>query len=146
MALGQAMDPKYVVEYALASDAILTLESKATSDHYTYRIREFPDRMPPLYWVGILSGPDNTNDYTSLGRISRGIFVWNLNSTVSREAPSFKAFNWMWERLVAEEYHAVSTQCTIYHSGRCSRCNRLLTDPVSVERGLGPVCRKKLGV
>jgi len=146
MALGQAMDPRYVKEYVLAGNAILTLESKVTLHHHTYRIRGLPDRVPPLYWVGILSGPDNTSDYTPLGRISRGIFVWNLNSTVSREAPSFKAFNWMWERLVAKAYHTIDMQCTIYHSGRCSRCGRLLTDPVSVEHGLGPVCRKKLGV
>jgi hypothetical protein len=25
-------------------------------------------------------------------------------------------------------------------AGRCRRCGRLLTDPVSVERGIGPEC------
>jgi hypothetical protein len=28
-------------------------------------------------------------------------------------------------------------------AGRCKRCGRLLTDPVSVERGVGPECIKK---
>lgn len=27
-----------------------------------------------------------------------------------------------------------------WHSGRCSKCGRELTDPVSIENGLGPVC------
>jgi hypothetical protein len=28
-------------------------------------------------------------------------------------------------------------------AGRCKRCGRLLTEPVSVERGIGPECLKK---
>jgi hypothetical protein len=28
-------------------------------------------------------------------------------------------------------------------AGRCKRCGRLLTEPVSVERGIGPECVKK---
>ena len=29
---------------------------------------------------------------------------------------------------------------------KCSRCKRTLKDPVSVERGAGPVCAKRLGI
>lgn len=28
-------------------------------------------------------------------------------------------------------------------SGKCARCGRALSDPVSVERGMGPVCAGK---
>lgn len=30
-------------------------------------------------------------------------------------------------------------------SGQCARCNRALKDPVSIDRGLGPVCYSKSG-
>jgi len=30
----------------------------------------------------------------------------------------------------------------IHHSGRCGRCSKLLRDPISIERGLGPECIK----
>lgn len=29
---------------------------------------------------------------------------------------------------------------------RCKVCHRRLTDPVSVQAGIGPVCRKRVGV
>ncbi|MCH9729159.1 MAG: hypothetical protein K0U84_05675 [Actinomycetia bacterium] len=32
------------------------------------------------------------------------------------------------------------------HSGNCGFCGRKLTDPASVERGIGPECLKKLAV
>lgn len=30
--------------------------------------------------------------------------------------------------------------------GRCSLCNRRLSDPVSVERGVGPICMERFGL
>ncbi len=30
--------------------------------------------------------------------------------------------------------------------GRCSLCNRRLSDPVSIERGVGPICAEKFGL
>lgn len=34
----------------------------------------------------------------------------------------------------------------IKHRGKCSVCNRKLKDELSVQWGIGPVCRKKLGL
>lgn len=34
----------------------------------------------------------------------------------------------------------------VLHNGRCSRCGRKLKDRESVIRGIGPECRKKVGV
>lgn len=48
---------------------------------------------------------------------------------------------------VAQEIHAAGIQESAkrygQESGRCSDCNRLLTDKVSVDRGVGPVCITK---
>ncbi|WP_373093047.1 DUF6011 domain-containing protein [Zhongshania sp.] len=32
------------------------------------------------------------------------------------------------------------------HAGKCGRCARKLTDPVSISTGFGPHCRSELGV
>jgi hypothetical protein len=34
-------------------------------------------------------------------------------------------------------------EADLVRAGRCRRCGRLLTDPVSIERGVGPDCTKK---
>lgn len=34
----------------------------------------------------------------------------------------------------------------VLHHGRCSRCGRKLTDTESLQCGLGPECRKKMGL
>lgn len=35
-----------------------------------------------------------------------------------------------------------TTDNVICHAGRCAHCGRLLTDPVSIQRGFGPDCWK----
>lgn len=34
----------------------------------------------------------------------------------------------------------------VYHHGRCSKCGRKLTDADSLRCGLGPTCRKRIGL
>ena len=34
----------------------------------------------------------------------------------------------------------------LYHLGKCSYCSRTLTDPRSIELGIGPECRKRLAI
>ena len=34
----------------------------------------------------------------------------------------------------------------IYHHGKCSVCGRKLTDAMSLRCGIGPTCRKRVGV
>ena len=46
-------------------------------------------------------------------------------------------FAWVWNNLDHEDL-------TIEHIGQCGACRRELTDPVSIARGLGPVCAEKM--
>jgi hypothetical protein len=41
---------------------------------------------------------------------------------------------------------AEDLEYTLAHHGRCIRCGRLLTNPVSVDRSIGPECRTKHGI
>ena len=46
-------------------------------------------------------------------------------------------FGWIWNNLDHEDL-------IITHIGRCGACRRELTDEVSIARGIGPVCAKRL--
>lgn len=118
----------------------LTITNPVTGNHRTFRIRTQPADArfaPGERVVGLLTGPDNTEDYQGFGFVQPdgSIRVWR--SKRGDGAPS------EWERfadLIARrvEYEG---RLVYQESRRCLRCNRELTDPTSIELGIGPVCR-----
>ena len=60
------------------------------------------------------------------------------NKRITTEAPSYKAFVWLFVNMKHEQ---ILDKCVlIYNSGKCAKCGRTLTDPESIERGLGSEC------
>ncbi len=51
---------------------------------------------------------------------------------------TLKIVNWAIKLIV--DQRPVPTGYRLEHTGRCGRCNRLLTDPESIRTGLGPEC------
>jgi len=51
-----------------------------------------------------------------------------------------RAFRFVLERTVAGD--SAPDLMEFWHEGRCCRCSRTLSDPVSVDRGIGPDCWK----
>jgi hypothetical protein len=131
------------VAFATAGNATLTLVSLKTGNRFTYSIRANDDST--AYFVGLLTGPDNREDYKYMGRIARGIY-WHGRKVpragdIGREAPSALAFDYVWRALARGEMPA---QCEIWHEGKCGRCGRKLTVPESIASGFGPECIGKL--
>jgi uncharacterized protein DUF6011 len=130
--------------FALAGNAILTLQSQKTGAHFTYKVRQAHDRQTnkPVdsYYVSLLSGTDNENDYFYLGLIRDGRFIRTAKSRAGQDAPSFKAFSYFWN-----VEHNGNTQLLVRHEGRCGHCGRTLTHPASIDLGIGPECASKMG-
>lgn len=132
------------VRFALAGRAVFTVVSPRTSARYTFKVRaKDTDDGRTLHFVSVLTGSDNTSDYTFLGTVFDGVeFRHGRRSAIGAEAPSAKAFSWVWERLCAgKDLQGVS----VHHEGRCGRCGRALTVPESIESGFGPECADKVG-
>jgi len=68
----------------------------------------------------------------------RNLYSHGRRSTISREAKSAIAFTWVWNKLSAGQ---MPEDLEVWHEGRCSKCGRQLTDPVSISVGMGPTCR-----
>lgn len=136
---GELRGPGARLGYALAGHAFLTLRSTATGARYTYRVtraRGTDDGRP--WFVAVLTGEDNTADYTYLGFIREGRWVHHASkSRIGADAPSARAFAWWWD-------HVSDERVEVWHDGRCGRCGRALTVPESVATGLGPVCAGKI--
>lgn len=138
-------------QFILAGDAVFTVELPAGAEkpHYTYRVQkvEANDRWPESFFVKLLTGPDNTSDYTYLGKLDPTAprLVLTGKSKLPAEALPVRLLNRILARVwagdhAAYEQHGYAT----HHEGRCGRCGRALTVPESVESGFGPECTKIL--
>jgi hypothetical protein len=100
--------------------------------HFTYRIREVKKGdLKGSRIVELLTGPDNTSNYKAFGFVTEkgNIRIWTKCYT--------EAFSKHALLLMGEAQNQVEMW---YQAGKCNRCGRLLTDPDSVTRGLGPKC------
>ncbi len=121
-------------KFMLAGHALFIVLNRQTGNRFTYKVTKH-DSEEDFYWVGVLTGPDNTASYTSLGRIVKGQYHHNRNSKITETAQSNKAFDWFYRNL-----SQLPDFIEVWHCGYCCVCGRLLTTPESVASGIGPVC------
>lgn len=111
-------------------------------EYRTIRLRDdWRDDAPAGSQVAqFLSGSDNTNDFTGFafvtGRTARVWKKWG-GAAVLGDALNVLLAAGTEERAAMGEAYALA-------SGRCWRCNRVLTVPASIHRGLGPDCATKV--
>jgi hypothetical protein len=112
----------------------VTINNPKTGQHRTFRIHT-------QYWgqnkeekrvAQLLIGPDNTSDYQSFGFVVNGqVKVWQKYHGTVRET---------YAKMLSNP-QAFEAKGAIYLSeSKCRKCNRKLTDPTSIETGIGPVC------
>ncbi len=140
--------PAATVAFMLAGNAHVTFQSRRTGTRFTYRVRTAKPRegalrtetaRGPSHFVAVLTGADNEHGYEYLGCVyQRSAYAHGRNSRIAKSAPSAIAFAWVWSKLTGGEMHP---ELAVYHEGRCGRCGRRLTDPLSISSGLGPKCR-----
>ena len=119
-------------EFMLAGNATMTVSNGHT--HYTYKIQ----KVNNTYFIRVLTGADNENNYTYLGVVNQDGVKLTAKSKYTSDTLLYKVANWM-VRLVLSG-NPIPSGYTIDHSGACGRCGRKLTTPTSISLGLGPIC------
>lgn len=126
-----------VKSFALAGRARLTFRSVKTGTRFTFKVTAKEGK--PAF-VSLMNGQSNEDDFEFLGSIFEGkAFVHGRRSRISQDAPSAKAFAWVWAQI---QKGALPESLEVWHEGRCGRCGRVLTVPESIATGLGPECVK----
>lgn len=122
-----------------------TVESTATTEHRTFSVWTQPREAkfsPGSRIVGLLTGSDNDNPdhYTAFAFIDdRGIYVWPSKRGAGKLFEQYADMLWTlwldgaWSPWAQKGFR-------IHLEGRCLRCNRPLTTPESIRRGIGPIC------
>lgn len=139
------MDAKFLT----AGKAIFTVTA-ADGTHNTFRIVHKPanGRYSEAYFVSLLTGPNNEDDYSYLGMMDPNTFGVRLTakSCQSEQSLVVRTLRRVLARIKAGEYAEIEKAgWSVKHAGFCCRCGRLLTTPESVETGVGPECSERLG-
>jgi len=111
-------------------------------EHYTFKIRQPKGDNKPFF-VSLLTGPNNEADYTYLGIYNPNankVFL-TAKSKMNENSTPVKVINWAIGIVASGK--TLPNGYSIAHEGKCCRCGRLLTDPTSIELGIGPECRKR---
>jgi hypothetical protein len=153
---GELNSVSKVLGFMFAGNATFTIRSRKSGTRYTYKVRK-ADKLPNCPWlttwfVNLLCGPDNSNDFAYLGTIKLDDRQKNVPladarhyshgkaSRVNATAPSAQAFMWLYRNL---QTGVLPDSVEVWHEGRCGRCGRKLTVPESVSRGIGPECAER---
>jgi hypothetical protein len=133
-------------QFITAGRSIFTVKSGRTGEHVTYRVahKAGTDKFPPAWFIFVLTGPDNTSDYTFLGLLDpeTGRVRLSRSSKFTEDSRPVKVVRWALEQVWKNR--TLPAGYEIHHEGRCGKCGRLLTTPTSCKLGIGPECMKSL--
>ena len=141
-------------EFFTGGRAVFTVDSQGAGfpeatdkapRRYTYKINKKKcDDGRDIFFVGVLTGPENTMDYQYLGCLDdkTGCVRLTQASKSSEESTVYRAANWALRHIWADR--ELPDPYRVMHEGRCGVCGRALTVPESIETGIGPVCAARM--
>lgn len=124
--------------FILGGNALFTIKSNVTGMHYTYRVRR-STKKPNIYIIYLQNQQSIYCGYFSIYNKSISYYKTKEKSTFDQYSKQIIALLW-----VVKNSTQISGKVEVFHEGRCACCGRTLTDPVSIERGVGPDCYRKL--
>jgi hypothetical protein len=135
----------HVRDFLTAGRAVFTIKSLKTGVHFTYRItKKEEDGRPTVFFVGLLQSGDT---FRYLGLLNFGpqgaksdaaTLRLTGKSCAGADAPSVAAMNYLLSNVY---YHnRLPPQAEVSHEGKCCKCARPLTHPISLALGIGPEC------
>jgi hypothetical protein len=139
----QLSDAKEALAFVLGGNSTFTAVSEKTEARYTFKVRIADSK--DTYFVSLLTGSDNTSDFSYMGIIPTNSMEFRLTrkSAYNDDSTPVKAFRYVTNALKALE---MPKSVAIWHEGKCGRCGRKLTVPESVASGFGPECITKVGI
>lgn len=114
-----------------------------TGGYRTFRIltQDLKEEFAPgKRIIGMLIGEDNEFDYKDFGFVSdKGIHVWKSQ----RNDFFLKCATMLWSLSeLGDRSPYAKAGVALRLDKRCLKCNRRLTNPVSLDLGIGPECMK----
>ncbi len=122
-----------------------TVQNRETGEHRTFSIKtqkEDARFAPGKRIIALLTGSNNETDYQSFGFVDdEGVTVWNKKRGTDGKRSSWEAYaDLVWSLALDAGFSPYAPKYSLLIEGKCIVCNRTLTEPVSIETGIGPKC------
>lgn len=127
-----------IYNYMTGGHAVATLKS-CTGKHYTYRFQAPDGRKPGddvLFIYVLIDG----SLWNYVGMYRNRDFKLTQKSRYDRTSPIVRGVCFILKMMLLSGF--TDDRVELYHEGVCSRCGRPLTNPESIEIGIGPKCRE----
>lgn len=149
--MSQIHKVKDIINFMIGGKADFNLTSNRTDKMVTLRVAEHS--TDPKDDVRFVFYEDERGDWNYLGvlDVERSLLESahfnGLNFRTTTKSPhkhdvNVIAFTWLIKMLNNKK--DISKLLTFEHMGICSMCGRTLTNPESIERGIGPVCAGRI--
>lgn len=148
-----SLQMRHVLAYMLAGKATIGIHSLTSNSTYWYYIKKSTNYENTWYICinfGIVPKDDmflgTFRDFEYKPTGTEDLFKLtdnDLTEEESRRVQYQKVFVFTLNRLLEKKEHP---KLIFLHKGHCSYCGRPLTDAESLMTGIGPVCRKNLGL
>jgi len=131
----EAQNLQYLFREKKNNGAEFTVKSLKTGKDFTFKVgrSEFKDRW--YTHVKVEKGYDN---FVRLGTFQNGQ-IMHQREVVN--TPAAEAIAWLLRQVHSRDYAKIRQNVKVMHTGACLVCGKKLTDAVSIETGIGPVCR-----
>lgn len=133
-------DANSALQFLLAGRAVFTLKSEVTGDHLTFQVHKWKKaKHGSLHFVSVRTG----NDFATIGVVKNGASFGPgyKPADLPFDDKRVRGFRYAFGHLLEKR---IPPKCEVWHEGTCGRCGRALTDPTSIENGIGPECIKKM--
>ncbi len=130
-----------IAKFIAAGNAEFVIEDNDTGVHQEYKVtkHKYFDDGTRRWNVLLHREIQGERGYAYLGYIEKGMFTHHgVHSVYDEESYEFTSFDSCFLRV--GRGRDLPSNLVFYHLGRCARCGRKLTDPKSINRGLGPKC------
>ncbi len=127
-------DTEAIRKFIYGGKAVFTIRSQTSGKHWSFSIRE-TKKKDGFFVFGL----GYQQEFSYMGLIKHDRYHITANSQYSSDNERHLIIAHLLEYIRRGALHK---KFEFFHEGKCGVCGRPLTDPESIERGLGPVCAK----
>lgn len=137
----QLTNSQDILTYIHGGRGILTLEAPSGKSHTYYFTKP---RNEEEFYGDIIFVYAKCNEHRRyVGMVSDDVFKMTKSSSFLPDNEITKGAKFIVDMGRSQEL-VDRTPMKLYHMGVCCKCGRMLTDPVSIRRGIGPKCLKAM--
>lgn len=125
--------------YIMGGHGTVTLESDS-GVHHTYSFSCNEDK-PNMLWIYTLT---SNNEWVYVGYYHKiqACFKLTAKSKYTSDSAIVKGVAYIFKMILKPDYS--DPRMHLLHEGICCRCGRPLTNPSSIELGIGPYCATQI--